>query len=342
MVKIILNNLITTPIIFFLSGIALSILNKYWLDQRNFKNRAFPTLLTQRVSSLKPLSKLHVFLSYFLLFSIGLKGGGAFMEHSTNKFFSLLITLIGWGLVHPFISYWLLRKLTKIDRSTATAIAACFGSVSVMTFAAAAAFLEKLQVPYQTLVIAFLATMEVPAILSGLFISKWRNESIEGELKNLWIHALFNKTILMIFIGMAIGMISYRLELNDLTANVLILFKPCLCLFLFHMGVVIAKQKNDLNQFSWPLGLFGFYMPLIGGVIGVVLSYLFNLDPGTGTLIAVLCSSASYIAVPAVVKIAIPQAKEAIYLPLSLGIAFPFNVVIGIPIYYILATKILS
>ena len=108
------------------------------------------------------------------------------------------------------------------------------------------------------------------------------------------------------------------------------------------MGLLIGRQRKELNQFSWSLGLFGFYMPLIGGAFGIVLSYLFGLNAGTGTLIAVLCASASYIAVPAAVRIAIPEANEAIYLPLSLGIAFPFNVLIGIPIYYILALKILG
>jgi hypothetical protein len=318
--NITLNNLMEIPIICFLFGILLSILNMNWLFRHKF----------------------HSFLTYFLLFSIGLKGGGAFMEHSTSAFFSLLGTMIAWGLVQPFISYWILRKFTKIDSSTAAAIAACFGSVSVMTFIAATAFLEKLHVPYETLVIAILAMMEVPAILAGLFISKWRSESVVYNTKNLWIDTFFNKTILMIFLGMANGMIFYRLQLSYLPANILMVFKPCLCLFLLNMGLLIGKKRGDLNQFSWSLTLFGFYMPLIGGAFGIALSYFFGLDAGTGTLIAVLSASASYIAVPAAVRIAIPEAKEAIYLPLSIGIAFPFNLLIGIPIYYVSALKLLG
>jgi hypothetical protein len=211
-----------------------------------------------------------------------------------------------------------------------------------MTFVAATAFLEKLHVPYETLVVAVLAMMEVPAILSGLFISKWKKESVVDNAKNLWIHTLFNKTILIIFLGMAIGMICYRFQLSYLPANILMIFKPCLCLFLLNMGLLIGKQRKDLNQFSWPLTLFAFYMPLIGAAFGMALSYLFGLDVGTGTLISVLIASASYIAVPAAVRIAIPEAKEALYLPLALGIAFPFNVLIGIPIYYFSALKLLS
>lgn len=108
------------------------------------------------------------------------------------------------------------------------------------------------------------------------------------------------------------------------------------------MGILIGKHKKDLNHFSWSLSLFGLYMPLIGGAFGIMLSYFFGLNGGTGTLIAVLSASASYIAVPAAFKIALPEAKEAIYIPLSLGIAFPFNVLIGIPIYYIVAMKLLD
>jgi hypothetical protein len=170
--------------------------------------------------------KIHSFLTYFLLFSIGFKGGGAFLQHWTAQFFLLLGVMIAWGLIQPCISYWILRKFTKIDASTSVAIAACFGSVSVMTFAAGAAFLEKLNVPYETLVIAVLAMMEVPAIFSGLFISKSRNESLAPKTKNLWIHTLFNKTILMIFLGMAIGMICYRLQQTYIPAIISTLLNP--------------------------------------------------------------------------------------------------------------------
>lgn len=319
--NILLNNLITIPILCFLLGILFA---------------AF------RIDGLfRP--QIHSFLTYCLLFSIGLKGGGAFMQHATAPLFFLLLgIMLSWGFIQPFISYWFLRKFTQTDASTAAAIAACFGSVSVMTFAAGTAFLEKLHVPYETLVIAVLAMMEVPAILSGLFISKSNNVSVANTTKKIWTHTFFNKTILTILLGMAIGMAFYRLQMSYIPSTILIFFKPFLCFFLLNMGLLIGKQRKDLNQFSWSLSLFGFYMPLIGGAFGIVLSYLFGLDVGTGTLIAVVSASASYIAVPAAVRIAIPDANEAIYLPLSLGIAFPFNVLIGIPIYYVFARTLLT
>lgn len=318
--NIVLDNLFAIPILCFLFGIIVSATRLNWLF----------------------FSKIHSVLTCFLLFCIGLKGGISFIQHSTSQFFSILGIMVAWGLIHPFISYGILRRFTRIDSPTAAAIAACFGSVSLMTFAAGTAFLEKLNIPYQTVVIPILAIMEIPAIFSGLFISQWRGEPSAQHAKNLWIHTFFNKTILMIVLGMVSGICCYPVGLNYMPANILSIFKPCLYLFLFNMGVLIGRQRKDLNQFSWPLSLFGCYMPLIGGAFGILLSYFFDLDPGTGTLLAILSASASYIAVPAAMRIAIPEAKEAIYLPLSLAIAFPFNIVIGIPIYYVTALKFLK
>lgn len=160
LLKLLLSNLVAVPVACFLFGILFSLISMDWLF----------------------LPKIQAFLTYFLLLSIGIKGGGAFMKHSTApQFFLLLGTMIVWGVIQPFISYWFLRKFTKTDPSTAAAIGACFGSVSVMTFAAATNFLDKLDVPYETLVIAVLAMMEVPAILSGLFISKSRRAVLKNS-----------------------------------------------------------------------------------------------------------------------------------------------------------------
>jgi hypothetical protein len=225
---ILFSNLVEIPILSFLIGILFSLFG---------------------INFLLPL-KIRSLLTYLLLFCIGLKGGGAFMQHLTNDFLLLLGVMVVWGFIQPFISYWILRKFTKTDTATASAIAACFGSVSVITFVGATAFLENLHVPYETVVVAVLAMMEVPAILSGLFIFKWKKQSVINDSKNVWIHTLFNKTILMIFLGIAVGMICSQLEMSYLSARILMVFKPCLCLFLLNMGLVIGKQRKDLNQFS--------------------------------------------------------------------------------------------
>ncbi|MBS0628885.1 MAG: sodium-dependent bicarbonate transport family permease [Verrucomicrobia bacterium] len=320
----VLNNLLTAPIIAFVSGILFSMKNL-------------------RVMS---SDKMKLAIANFLLFSIGLKGGIAFMgstsaDPENRSLFLLLGLLIFWGLLQPFFSYALLRKFTRVDAKTAVAISACFGSVSVMTYIAGANFLEKLGVEYQGFVVAALAVMEIPAIIAGLFISKLFNNNMNMSIRSLVSEVVFNKTVLMIFAGMFFGILCSSFDWENFPAKILSVFKPMLCLFLFNMGYLVGKNRDKFGQFSWGLGLFGIYMPIIGASFGILLSYYLSMGVGTGTLIAVLTASASYIAVPAVMRLAIPEAKEAIYLPLSLGIAFPFNVIIGIPLYYQAALKFL-
>jgi hypothetical protein len=320
LLKLVLSNLCTMPMLLFLCGFALSF-----------------TKLTKLLRA----SEQNI-LIYFLLFSIGLKGGSSFQGGIGVKFFYLLGLLIAWGLLQPFLSFWILRKFTKIDSSTAAVIASCFGSVSLVTFAAATAFLEKLHICYESLVISLLAIMEIPAIFSGLFISKWQNLSQNQKTKGLLKHTFFNKTIGLIIFGLISGIVCNYLDFQVFTANIKKLFIPCLYVFLLNMGFIIGHQRKDLHHFSFSLCLFGCYMPLFGGAFGLYLSYLCHLNVGSATLVAVLTASASYIAVPAAMKIAIPQAKESIYLPLALMIAFPFNILLGIPTYFLLASKLLS
>ncbi len=314
------NNLFTIPIFCFVLGCLLS----------TFRIQLFFN------------AKMHHFLTSILLFSIGLKGGIALVQHASHQIFFLLGVLVIWGLIQPVCSYLLLRRLTLLDQTTAIAVAASFGSISVMTFIAGAAFLEKLSVHYEQMVVAAVAVMEVPAIISGLAISKKINNSVQFSLKKIMKESFFNKTVLFIFCGIFFGGICSILRWNQIPDTILVGFKPSLFLFLFNMGILVGYHRHDLRRFSWSLSFFGLYMPLIGAIFGILLSYGMGLDVGTGTLITILSASASYIAVPAAMKIALPEAKEAIYLPLALGITFPFNVVIGIPLYYQMAVLLLG
>jgi hypothetical protein len=318
--SVILNNLFAIPIFLFLAGFILSFFN-------------ISLLLKEKHQTL---------LIYFLLFCIGVKGGSSFRGSVFLDFFYLLALLVAWGFLQPFLSLAILRKFTKIDLSTAAVIASCFGSVSLVTFAAATAFLEKLNICYESLVISLLAIMEIPAIFSGLIICRWKNLSNAAEGKGIIWHTLFNKSIALIIFGLLFGFLLSFFDLHQTSFFFKQLFNPSLYVFLLNMGFLIGRKRKDLTDFSFSLCLFGCYMPLLGGGVGLLLSYIFQTGVGTGTLISVLTASASYIAVPAAMKIAIPQARESIYLPLSLMIAFPFNILIGIPIYYLLAAKFLS
>lgn len=324
--SLVLQNLVNLPLICFLVGVFMAFL----------------------IPNLKTPSFLKKFLTVAILFSIGLKGGAPLIEHSfsqSKSFFIILGSLIGWAMIHPVLSFYILKTFTRIDKATAAAIAACFGSISVITFITAVSFLDQINISYQGFIIAALAIMDVPAIISGLFLAK-KGASCEKEPKRSFLkllkESLMNKAILSILSGLIVGGLMVMLEKAAINETILSGFKPILSVFLFDMGLSVGLKRADLKSFSWSLSLFGLYMPIIGGLFGILLSHFLSLDPGTGTLMAVLCASASYIAVPAAMKVALPQAKEALYLPLSLAMAFPFNIVVGIPLYYYLACLFLK
>lgn len=319
--SVIIKNLFNLPLLCFIGGVALAL----W--------RKMPTF---------PL-RLHRFLTIYILFCIGLKGGAPLVAYfgSSPLFFGVVLgSLVLYGFLQPFLSFYLLKIFTRVDRSTAAAVSASFGSISVMTLIAGTSFLDHLHVSYEKFVLAILAVMEIPAIISGIFLARNETSSSSGTGK-LFLETLLNRAILAIVGGLVVGALLGS-SLPFLQTSLQISFQPILCLFLFDMGLHVGLHRDNLRSFSWPLSLFGIYMPLLGAMAGLGMSYCLGLDAGTGTLIAVLTASASYIAVPAAMRIALPEAKEAVYLPLSLGIAFPFNVVIGIPLYYRIALSLLS
>jgi hypothetical protein len=283
------------------------------------------------------------YLSLYLMMAIGFKGGVALAE---IRFFNLqiiftLLTGLGIGFFQPFIGYVMLKLTTRLDRETAAAVAAHYGSISVVTFLAAANFLQGNQVFYGGYIVAVLALMEAPAILSGLFIAS------QGSIKNFKnsnnLRDIFTNGSLLLLLGsFLIGLLSGRGGLEKMEGFLETPFQGILAFFLLDMGLMISKQRHHLKAFTFGLFLFGVYMPLIGGMVGVFASKILGLDAGTGTLFAVLCASASYIAVPAAMRVALPQAKAAIYLPMSLAITFPFNITLGIPLYFIICRYILG
>jgi uncharacterized protein len=185
--------------------------------------------------------------------------------------------------------------------------------------------------------------MEAPAILSGLFIAhraapQTKHKQEEQKLSR---EIFTNGAILLLTGAFLIGWITGQPGMDKVGGFLDTPFQGILCLFLLDMGLLVARNLNHLKGFTWPLAMFGIYMPLIGAAIGLTASWVIGLDVGTGTLFTVLCASASYIAVPAAMRLALPEAKAAIYVPMSLAITFPFNVTLGIPLYFALARKLL-
>lgn len=297
-------------------------------------------------SDLEVPDSISRYLSIYLMMAIGFKGGVAIAN--TNDLNGEVIGAIGAGLaigfLQPFLGYGLLRLTTRLDSPTAAAVAAHYGSISMVTFATAAAFLKTNEVIYAGYIVAVLALMEAPAILSGLFIAHRAAPQTKhaSEEKKLAREIFTNGAILLLSGAFVVGWITGQPGMDKVEGFLSAPFQGILCLFLLDMGLMVAKNLHHLKSFTFPLVLFGLYMPLIGAGAGLLASRMIGLDVGTGTLFTVLTASASYIAVPAAMRLALPEAKAAVYVPMSLAITFPFNVALGIPLYYAAAKMLLS
>jgi len=273
-----------------------------------------------------------------LLFGIGLKGGAFLGTLQQPKFYMLGLILLIIGFLQPFFSFSLLKRFANLDKQTAAVVAASFGSVSVMTYLAGTFFLDKMGVSYDSSTAVILALMELPAIFAALIMSRYDDHS-----EPVAIHkALMHPSIALIVLGLFISYLAKACGFYSLVESLLVLFKPLLAIFLFMLGANVANEAKDLKSLNPFLMGFAIISPLFGAMLGVSLSSLFSLELGTALLITLLLASGSYIAVPAAARLAFPRAKEAIYLPLSLAIAFPFNVLIGVPLYYTILSKILG
>jgi hypothetical protein len=318
------QNILSPAILFFAVGIAAGVVK----------------------SDLEVPDSISRYLSLYLLMAIGFKGGVAIA--TTSEISREMIMAIGAGLLvsflQPFLAYVLLKLSTKLDRPTAAAVAAQCGSISMVTFATAAAFLKINEIFYAGYIVGILALMEAPAIVAGLFIAhRGAPKTKQGpdETKFMIREIFTNGAILLLSGAFLIGWITGQGGMDKVAGFLDTPFQGILCLFLLDMGLLVARNLTHLKTFTWRLAAFGIYMPLIGGGIGLLISRMIGLDVGTGTLFSVLCASASYIAVPAAMRLAVPEAKAAVYVPMSLAITFPFNVTLGIPLYFALACKIL-
>ena len=280
-------------------------------------------------------SALSKYLGYYLLLSLGLKGGISLQQ---NGFTSEVVNAISLGiffaLLIPILSYLYLKNKLNID--DAAALSGTYGSVSAITFVTAISYLSASSQAYDDYMSAVLVVMEFPAIFMALFLITRKRNVEQNNFETIKTAFLEVPNILLIsslIIGFSIrGTISENVEFFTDT-----LFEYILYLFLFVMGTRVAKRLKELKGKGKTLILFALVTPLIGSVLALFASNYFALSIGNSTLLMVLTASASYIAVPAVVKDAIPNANPAIYLGLSLGVTFPFNIIIGIPVYHELA-----
>ena len=278
---------------------------------------------------------LSKYLGYYLLLSLGLKGGISLQQNGLPSEVVNAISLgIFFALLIPILSYLYLRNNLNID--DAAALSGTYGSVSAITFVTAISYLSTNSQAFDDYMSAVLVVMEFPAIFMALFLITRKRNVDQNNFEIIKTAFLEVPNVLLIsslIIGFSIqGTISDNIEFFTDT-----LFEYVLYLFLFVMGTRVAKRLKELKGKGKTLILFALITPLIGSLLALFASNYFALSIGNATLLMVLTASASYIAVPAVVKDAIPDANPAIYLGLSLGVTFPFNIIIGIPVYHELA-----
>ncbi len=316
--QISLQNILSPPILFFILG-----------------------LFAARVrSDLEIPPAVGKALSYYLLLVIGFKGGVELSASELNMtlIYALAAAVIA-GAALPLIAFPLLRVAARLDRVNAAAIAAHYGSISVVTFVAAVSFLGISGIAYEGYLVAMMALMEAPAIITGLVLARG------GRGSNVFSSAfvrevLFGGTLLLLIGSFCVGWITGGRGMEAMAGFIKTPFTGVLCFFLLEMGIMTGKRLSDIAKAGLPLALFGLYMPMIGGVMGMLLGALVGLSLGGTVLLAVLCASASYIVVPAALRHALPEANPALSMPLALGVTFPFNIFVGIPLYYFLAQKI--
>lgn len=275
------------------------------------------------------------FIALYLLFAIGFKGGQELShEHMNGEIiWSMVFGLVLSALI-PFASFFLLR--IKLNVSDAAATAAAYGSVSAVTFVTAISFLEFHKVHSDGHMVAIMALMESPAIIVGLIMLTIFRKEEHGTFQfgSILKHALTNGSVVLILGSLFIGFLADAKQAEDIKPFTNELFKGFLAIFLLDMGISSGKKLKSFFAYGWFPIVFALVIPLINGIITAYASIWVTPDIGNRFIFAVLAASASYIAVPAAMKISAPEANPGLFLPMALAITFPMNITIGFPIYY--------
>ncbi|MFC5681572.1 sodium-dependent bicarbonate transport family permease [Flavobacterium sp. MAHUQ-51] len=277
------------------------------------------------------------FISLYLLFAIGFKGGQELSHEtlSTEIAWSILFG-VGISVTIPLYTFFILKK--KLNIFDSGAIAAAYGSVSAVTFVTAVSFLESQQLNLHGHMVAIMALMESPAIIIGLILISTFNKKETKTIKkrSILIHSLTNGSVLLILGSLLIGYIANDKQAEGIAPFTNDLFKGFLAIFLLDMGITSGKKLKSFFSFGLFPTLFAIIIPLFNGCLFAILSALVTDDISNRFIFAILAASASYIAVPAAMKITVPQANPGLFLPMTLAITFPINITIGMPLYFLI------
>jgi hypothetical protein len=311
--NLLLNNLTNPTLLFFILGIIAAVIK----------------------SDLEIPAPTVKFISLYLLFSIGFKGGQE-LQHSEFKMeivYSILYGLLIATII-PLYCFYILKQ--KLSISNAAAVAASYGSVSAVTFVSAVSFLEMQSMHNDGHMIAVMALMEFPAIVVGVMLIRKFEKSDDAttSLSKVVKHAFSNASVIMILGSLLIGMISDSKQAEGIKPFTTDIFKGFLAIFLLEMGMVTAKRFNAFREQGVYVMIFALLIPLINGIVVAYTSQFITQSVANRFIFSILAASASYIAVPAAMRFAAPKADPGLYIPMALGFTFPLNISIGMPIYY--------
>jgi hypothetical protein len=311
--NLLINNLTNPTLLFFVLGVAASLVK----------------------SDLEIPASTSKFISLYLLFSIGFKGGQELAHSSLSQ--EIMVTLllgIAFAALVSVYTFFILKKKCSIEN--AGAIAATYGSVSAVTFVTATQFLDSLKVGYGGHMVATMALMEAPAIIIGVMLMrKFGTQSGKEHRMSSIVHeSLTNGSVFMIAGSLLIGIIADVKGAEGIKPFTTDIFKGFLAIFLLEMGMVAAKRFSAFRHYGWFVTLFAIIIPVVNGLCSIVITHYLGIQLGNRLLIAVLAASASYIAVPAAMRQAAPKADPGLYIPMSLGVTFPLNIIIGLPFYW--------
>jgi hypothetical protein len=289
-------------------------------------------------SDLKFPEALYVTLTIYLLIALGFKGGVAINEAGWRAVLFPALAAMALGAMIPLWTYPLLRFVGGLRPVDAAAIAAHYGSVSAVTFIAATNYLKAVHEPFENYATAFLAVMESPAIVVGVLLGKMTvgrdGSAFGGSLRAVLREAVFGRSVFLLVGGLLVGALCGKAGMDKVEPFFVTPFQGVLALFLLEMGLVAGLRLGDLRKVGPFLVVTGIALPLVHATFGILLGKLTGLSVGGTTLMAVLAASASYIAAPAAMRLSLPDANPALYLTPSLAVTFPFNITIGIPLYY--------
>jgi len=312
--QILLNNLTNPSLLFFVLGI----------------------LAVRLKSDLEIPATSAKFIALYLMISIGFKGG---QELSHSAFSDTILWSLVFGVLLsasiPLYTFFLLKR--KLGVPNAAAISAAYGSISAVTFVAAAAFLEAQGVQFGGYMVAVMALMEAPAIISGMILlRKFSPSQTGGGFKQMVFHAFTNGSVLLILGSLVIGLIADEKQAEGIKPFVTDIFKGFLAVFLLDMGISSGRKLKAFIKTGYFSSLFAILVPLFNGVVVAYVSQWISPEAGDRLIFAILAASASYIAVPAAMKLSNPEADEGLYVPMALAVTFPFNLTLGMPIYWMI------